>query len=408
MVSDHASPLARLGGVDAGGQNVHVDALSRALAAKGVHVDVYTRRDDVDQPEDVEVAARYRVVHVDAGPPRPVPKDELLPHMGAFTEQLHARLAREGPSLIHAHFWMSGLAALECGRRLGTPVLQTFHALGVVKRREQGAADTSPSARGGIERRLVRSVDRVIATCCDEAFELIRLGLEPRRATVIPCGVDLDRFGPSGPVERRSERLRHRLVVVSRLVERKGIGNIIEALASVPDTELVIAGGPPVQELWADGEARRLRQLARRHAVDDRVDFRGGVSRSEVSALMRSADLVVSVPWYEPFGIVPVEAMACGVPVVATSVGGLLDTVVDGSTGCHVPPRTPARLAEALRDLLADEAGRARMGRAAAERAQRYGWERIASQTHAAYLDVLDGVPAPIAFPGRLYEESVR
>ena len=385
MVSEHASPLAVLGGVDSGGQNVHVACLADALARRGVEVTVFTRRDDASLPECVELASGAAVVHVAAGPARPVPKDRLLPYMRRFARTLQREWERDRPDIAHAHFWMSGRAALDAATPLDVPVVQTFHALGVVKRRHQGAKDTSPPGRLATEEAIARRADQIVATSSDEVFELIRMGADLRRVRVIPCGVDLELFRPEGPAEKRRRGL-HRVVVVSRLVERKGVGNAITALAALPETELVIAGGPDAHELTKEPEARRLAALAAELGLSGRVDFRGRVERTDLPALLRSADVVVCVPWYEPFGLVPLEAMACGVPVVASAVGGLLDTVVDGVTGIHVPPRSPERLAEVLRTLLADPALRNSLGRAGAERArERYSWEAIADATLETY-----------------------
>jgi glycosyltransferase involved in cell wall biosynthesis len=274
------------------------------------------------------------------------------------------------------------------------PVVQTFHALGVVKRRHQGAADTSPACRIAEERRLLAGVDLIVATCTDEVFELTRQSADPRRIRVVPCGVDLDLFRPDGDRDDRTSGMM-RAVVVTRLVERKGVGNAIEALAAVDGVELVVAGGPDLTRLDADLEARRLRRVARRAGVAERVHFRGAVGRAAVPALLRSADVCLCVPWYEPFGIVPLEAMACGVPVVASAVGGLIDTVVDGVTGLHVPPRSPERIAEALRELVRDESLRLSLGEAGARRArERYGWELVAARTLEAYHAVANVRPA--------------
>ena len=389
MVSEHASPLAVLGGVDAGGQNVHVAALARHLARLGVEVLVSTRRDDPSLPRWAALAPGVAVHHVDAGPPYPIAKDDLLPYMDAFAADLARVWRRWRPDVAHAHFWMSGLAATAAGQSLGIPVVQTFHALGVVKRRHQGDRDTSPAERQDVERRLLTEVDRVIATCTDEVFELVRLGADVDRVKVVPCGVDLSHFCPEGPVEPRTPGLA-RLVVVSRLVERKGVGNAVTALAGVPGAELVIAGGPAQANLRHDEEARRLMGLAEAAGVADRVQLRGSVDRADLPALLRSADAVLCVPWYEPFGIVALEAMGCGVPVVATAVGGLVDTVVDGATGIHVPPRSPQHLATALRCLLEDPVLRRRLGAAGARRARsRYGWKRVARSTLAVYGELL-------------------
>jgi glycosyltransferase involved in cell wall biosynthesis/phosphoheptose isomerase len=394
MVSEHASPLAALGGVDAGGQNVHVAALATAMARQGAEVVVHTRRDDPGPPRRVELAPDVVVDHISAGPAVPLPKDELLPHMDAFAAELAQAWRRDRPDIVHAHFWMSGYAALLAARELRIPVVQTFHALGVVKRRYQGDRDTSPPQRLAIERDVLKRVEHVVATCSDEVFELLRMGGAHARVTVVPCGVDLDLFTPDGRRARRRPGLR-RLVCVGRLVERKGVGNAISALAGVPGAELVIAGGPPRERLVEDPEARRLRELAERAGVADWVDLRGRLDREEVAALLRSADAAVCVPWYEPFGIVPLEAMACGRPVVASAVGGMIDTVVDGVTGVHVAPRDPQRLAEALAGLLADPERRAEYGAAGAERARaRYGWPRVAAATLDVYARIARRRPA--------------
>ncbi len=385
MVSEHASPLAALGGVDAGGQNVHVASLATAIGAQGVEVVVYPRREDPSVPRRVKLAPGVVVEHVDAGPPEPVTKDDLLPYMDRFADGLRRSWAEWRPDVVHAHFWMSGRAALAAACPLGVPVAQTFHALGVVKRRHQGAKDTSPPERFAEENEIIASADRIIATCSDEVFELLRLGADRRRISVVPCGVDLDLFRPEGPIEERTPGM-HRLVVVGRLVERKGVGNVISALPDVPNTELLVAGGPDASGLDEDPEARRLTELARSLGVEDRVRLLGRVDRGSVPALVRSADVVVCVPWYEPFGIVPLEAMACGVPAVVSAVGGLVDSVVDGVTGIHVPPRRPDRLAQALRALLFDPEQRSTLGAAGLRRVRsRYGWDRIAEATLEAY-----------------------
>ena len=242
--------------------------------------------------------------------------------------------------------------------------MHTFHALGTVKRRHQGAKDTSPPSGSRSSAGSPATVDRIVATCTDEVFELLRMGADRRghrrdpvrrRPRALPPDAARPSRGRPGraPARRRG-----------RLVERKGIGNAISALAEVPDAELLVAGGP---DAAGAGDAIPRRGGCARWpialGVGDRVLLRGRVDREAMPALLRSADVVVCVPWYEPFGIVPLEAMACGVPVVATAVGGLIDTVVDGVTGVHVPPRDPAALAAALRELLADGARRAQLGR---------------------------------------------
>lgn len=390
LVSEHASPLAAIGGVDAGGQNVHVAALAAGLARRGHEVTVHTRRDDRALPARVRTDDGYEVHHVPAGPPRTVPKDDLLPYMRTFAQVLYEQWTAQPPDVVHAHFWMSGLASVDAARELDgpVPVLQTFHALGSVKRRHQGAADPSPADRLELERGLCRDLDHVVATCTDEVFELRRMGLPGDRVSVVPCGVDTSVFTPRGPVAPTGER--RRLLVLGRLVERKGQDDAVRALAAVPDAELVVVGGPPADAIDADPEVRRLRAIAADAGVADRLVFTGSVARADVPAWVRSADVVLAVPWYEPFGITPLEAMACGRPVVATAVGGLQDTVTDGVTGDLVPPRDPERLGAVLAALLADDDRRAAYGAAGLRRARaRYGWARVVADTDAVYRQVL-------------------
>lgn len=394
MVSEHASPLAVLGGVDAGGQNVHVAALAQAMARRGADVTVHTRRDAARRPRRVRLAPGVTVDHVPAGPPVPISKDALLPYMDQFAADLHRQWSARRPDVVHAHFWMSGYAAVRAAEPLGIPVALTFHALGIVKQRHQRERDTSPVERLAIETDLLHTVDRIVATCSDELFELLRLGGDRRSISIVPCGVDPDVFSTDVLAEPRPAG-RLRLVCVGRLVERKGVGNVITALgllraAGGPDIELVIAGGPDSADLDGDLEVQRLRVVAAGAGVLDRVEFRGRVGRAELPGLLRSADVVVCVPWYEPFGIVPLEAMSCGIPVVATAVGGIVDSIVDGQCGLHVPPRRPDVLAATLSALLADAPRRAALGAAAARRARsRYSWDRIAAQTLAEYDQLL-------------------
>ncbi|GAB2678667.1 glycosyltransferase [Kribbella swartbergensis] len=392
MVSEHASPLAVLGGADAGGQNVHVAALSLALAERGHQVEVYTRRDDPDSPERVPLGPGVDVIHVPAGPAEQLPKDRLLPYMKAFGQWMGRQWSPEPPDVVHAHFWMSGVACLEARRAVAFPFAQTFHALGVVKRRHQGTADTSPPERLKIETDLASAADAVIATATDEVHELLALAAPAESLHVVPCGVDV--FRPSMPQDHWWTGTNGgRILSLGRLVERKGVDTVIQALARLPEAELVIAGGPTVA-FDDDPEVRRLRAEADRVGVADRVHLVGAVSRQDVPALIRSSDVVVCTPWYEPFGIVPLEAMSCGRPVVAAAVGGLLDTVVDGVTGVHVPPKDPERLAGVLKELLDDPVLRRRMGRAGIARVTaKYTWPKVAADTEQVYQRIM----APLA-----------
>lgn len=387
MISEHASPLAHLGGVDAGGQNVHVAELSSALARRGHDVVVYTRRDGPTLPDRVQTSPGYTVVHVPAGPARVVPKDQLLQYMYGFGHFLDSQWSSDPPDVAHSHFWMSGVATQRAARPHAIATVQTFHALGLTKRLHQGTHDTSPDCRIGVEALLARDADWVAATSTDEVFELARMGRARSRTSVVPCGVDIDAFTPHGPVAGRDGR--PRIVSVGRLVARKGFGTLIRALPRIPGAELVIVGGPPARGLGDDPQAQRLLGLANELGVAGRVRLLGGVARADMPALLRSADVVACTPWYEPFGIVPLEAMACGVPVVATAVGGIRDTVVDGVTGRLVPPKDPDALGDAIATVVGDRRRGRALGDAGRERAcARYTWDRVAADTERIYEKV--------------------
>ncbi|WIB01654.1 glycosyltransferase [Curtobacterium sp. MCBA15_012] len=406
MVSEHASPLAVLGGVDAGGQNVHVAELSGALADRGHQVTVYTRRDDADLPVRVALRPGVEVVHVDAGPARHVPKDDLYPYMGTFASVLAAEWFLDRPDVVHGHFWMSGHAAIDAVQQVQArtggvriPVVQTFHALGVVKRRHQGTADTSPAEREWVEPAVGRTADQVIATCSDEAFELKALAVPLHAISVVPCGVDTELFTPDGPVEERGRTFR--VLTASRLVRRKGVGTTIAALAKLldegRDVELVVVGGAGVAgaDLVDDPEYQRLDALARSLGVREHVSFRGQLGQHDMPEVYRSADVVVCAPWYEPFGIVPLEAMACGRPVVASSVGGLIDTVVEDATGLHVPPRDEHAVAAAVGLVLDEPERRKAYGRAGRRRAEtKYTWHKVAADSERVYERLVAGSAA--------------
>lgn len=391
MISEHASPLATLGSVDAGGQNQHVAELSTALAQLGHDVRVYTRRDDATLPPQVPMGPGVTVEHVPAGPTEPIPKDDLLPYMGGFGQWLGRRWSDGdwAPQVTHAHFWMSGLAALTARSQYRAPVVLTYHALGSVKRRHQGDADTSPPQRIGYERVLGRYADRVIAQCSDEIAELVALGVPRDRISLVPSGVDAEHFAPEGLLAPRTAR--PRIIAVGRMVERKGYADVVRALRWVPDAECLVVGGPRGEELNSDPYARRLRELARRQGVADRVSLVGGVGREEMPRWYRSADVLACAAWYEPFGLTPLEAMACGVPVVAYNVGGFRDTVVDGVTGALVPPRDERALGGALRRLLRDPVRRLAYATAAVDRARTcYSWRRTAEQLQRVYAALAD------------------
>jgi D-inositol-3-phosphate glycosyltransferase len=365
VISEHASPLAPLGGVDAGGQNLYVGALARHLTRIGYEVDVFTRRDDPDLPDVVAWHDGVRVVHVAAGPPTPLAKEELLPFMPAFADEMARCIEREGRGydVAHANFFMSGLVAAELKVRLGLPFVVTFHALGKVRRHHQGDADRFPSERLEIEARIVREADRLIAECPQDEEDLIRLyDADPVKIEVVPAGFDPEEMWSVSPSEaRRSIGLapHERLVLhVGRMVPRKGIEDLIRGFAGLVRRSdeafrlMIVGGDGPEPDPATTPELARLMSVAQEEGVSDRVDFVGQVDRERLRDYYSAADVFVTTPWYEPFGITPLESMACGTPVIGTNVGGIKFTVRDGETGYLVPPHDPAAVTDRLEHLL--------------------------------------------------------
>ncbi|HET7564854.1 MAG TPA: glycosyltransferase family 1 protein, partial [Gemmatimonadaceae bacterium] len=364
LISEHASPLASLGGTDFGGQNVYVAQLAQNLAALGIAVDVFTRRDSAELPRIVPCPSGIRVIHVPAGPPSHVPKEELLQYMPEFIDFMLNWHRHRGIhyDLYHANFWMSGLVAAELKRVTGTPFVVTFHALGRVRRRHQGRADGFPEERVAIEERIAAEADCVIAECPQDEEDLLCLyGVDPARLRIVPCGVDATRFSPLPKGTARSilglqpeERI---LLQLGRLVPRKGIDNVIRGFAVLrrefgTDARLLIVGGEsdapdPVQT----PEMGRLQRIAHDESVAERVVFVGRRGRDVLKYYYSAADVFITTPWYEPFGITPLEAMACGTPVIGANVGGIKFTVRDGETGYLVPPNDPAAVAERIAHL---------------------------------------------------------
>ena len=410
LISEHASPLARPGGVDSGGQNVYVAQLARHLARLGREVDVFTRRDAPDLPEVAVEARGYRVIHVPVGPPSAVRKEDLLPYMSDFAAWVIRHARRRPYDLAHANFFMSALVAGELKRATGTPFVVTFHALGRVRRLHQAEADAFPSDRLAIEDRAVADADRIIAECPQDVADLAEhYGADPARLATVPCGFDPAEFWPIAKGQARA-RLNlpadgPMLLQLGRMVPRKGVDNVIRALSRLRDDHairarlLVVGGESAVPDPALTPEIGRLQALAEAEGVAGQVLFVGARGRDVLRYYYAAADVFVTTPWYEPFGITPVEAMACGTPVVGAAVGGIKATVVDGETGFLVPPRDPAALADRLAQLLGDPALLRDCGRRAYRRVRDgYTWAAIARSIAAVYDEVAPGW-APVEAP---------
>jgi D-inositol-3-phosphate glycosyltransferase len=401
LISEHASPLAAAGGVDSGGQNIYVAQVARQLARLGYPVDVFTRRDHPALPDVLEWMPGIRVVHVRAGPAAYVRKEDLLPLMPEFCAETAAFVREHGGYLLaHANFFMSGMAALRLKHELGLPFVVTFHALGRVRKQHQGSADGFPAERAAIEEALVAEADALIAECPQDQTDLTVLyGGDPGRIRIIPCGFDKAEFWPiTRPLARRTlgyrgdEKL---LLNIGRLVPRKGVDNAIRGLGCLRrrygvEARLVVVGGnSDLPDADATPEIGRLRALAQEEGVGSHVVFTGRRSREFLKLYYSAADVFVTTPWYEPFGITPLEAMACGTPVVGADVGGIRFSVVDGLTGALVPPNDPGALADRLATMLRDQDRLKELGRNGIKRVHaQFTWQKVTRAIAGLYEDV--------------------
>ncbi|HEV8310691.1 MAG TPA: glycosyltransferase [Methylomirabilota bacterium] len=402
--SVHTCPLAALGGKETGGMNVYVRELARELGRLGFGVDVFTRSQDAAIPEVVPLGEGARVVHVRAGPARPLPRGALVPHLDAFADEVERFRRREGVeyALLHSHYWLSGLVALGLGRRWGRPVVHMFHTLGALKNSvARGGEDREPDSRIRAEERIASTADRIVAANLVERADLAwYCGADVTRVRVVPCGVDLDLFRPSSAEAARA-RLRldaeRVLLFVGRLAPIKGLETLLRALAAVKsnglgrtDLRLVVVGGDK-EETWNGGPAR-LRRLADQLGVGAAVDFRGPQPQDILPDYYAAADLCLMPSLYESFGMVALEAMACGVPVVGSRVGGLTVTVQDGTTGLLVPEGDVTALADGITGLLEDEERRRKLGAQAAEWARGFAWPCIARAVIELYAELVPGL----------------
>ena len=403
MISYHTCPLATLGGKDTGGMNVYVRDLARELGRRGIGVDVYTRSQDEHVPHVLhDLGFGNRIVHVPAGPETPLPKDRLQDYLDQFVSGVlsfaEARDLRY--DVIHAHYWLSGLAGLELRRRWGPPLIQMFHTLGEMKNRVARSADEhSPPERLEAERRLLREADRVVASTQAELAQFQWLyKVDTSRVVVIPPGVDPGRFYPIHPDEAKEfvgiPAGSQLLLFVGRIEPLKGIDTLLEAVSILERKGwmarrslclAVIGGDPDVNPEKMTEEMKRLQELRENLGLDQLVTFLGRRDQDTLPYYYSAAEAVVVPSHYESFGLVALEAMACGTPVVASETGGLVFLVRDGETGFHVPVGDATALAEKVGLLIRDGDLRARLGRQAVAYAQRFAWPLIADQIVELY-----------------------
>jgi D-inositol-3-phosphate glycosyltransferase len=416
LISEHASPLAALTGGDAGAPDPDLEPLTRALVRRGHRVDVLARRDSPALPAVAELQPGVRLLHVDAGPPAPVAADRLLEHMPEFARSATRLLAAGDPheacDLLHARGYLSGFVGLRLARASRLPLAVTFPALGLVRREQPGGVDADPAGppeRIDIERTLVQQADALVAPCAQDRADLMRLyGARPSRISTVPRGVDTELFAPGDKAQARRALGwaddEYIVLQLGPLLPCAGTEDVIPALARLPRdarARLVVVAAVGVDGPGTDdrriAETERLRAIALEAGVADRVSFIGARARPELRQCYVAADVLAAVPWYEPAGHSPLEAMACGTPVIGSTVGSLRHAVAPGVSGCLVPPRDPAALAAQLLRLQAHPPLARALGRGGAQRARTlFTWDRVAAELAALYRAL-----APAARPQR-------
>jgi D-inositol-3-phosphate glycosyltransferase len=396
VLSTHTCPLAPLGGWETGGMNVYVRELGRALAARGVTVDIFTRRQSTDVPDVVEYSPGARVIHIDAGPHRHVDKYDVLDYLPDFACGVQRFRALMGVSydLIHSHYWLSGRLGLLFADHWGVPLVSTFHTLAQLKNRvAESAAEREQTVRYEIERRTMAGSDRVVALTAIDRQQMLRHYETHSPIDVIPGGVDLDRFSPMPRGQARATLglapNQNILLFVGRIQRLKGLEVLVRAFAKLGDLDarLLVVGGQPGTSPESR-EIARLHHLVAKLGIADRTGFVGAVAHEQLPLYYSAADVTVMPSSYESFGLVAVESLACGTPVVATRVGGLTSIVHDGETGLLVPWRDAQMFAESLRRVLEDADWRRRLAANARESVLGYGWDRVADEHLALYEDV--------------------
>jgi D-inositol-3-phosphate glycosyltransferase len=413
VISVHTCPLAALGGKETGGMNVYIREVARHLGQLGLAVDVFTRKQTPGVPTVVPLGWGARVIHIDAGPQRPVPPPEIVPDLDEFTDGVMAFQRRTGAeyALFHGHYWLSGLVAVELSRRLaGVPVVQMFHTLGVVKNAlADQPGDRVPQARVDAEALVAARADRIVAATPLESAELAwYCGADVGRVRTIPCGVDVELFSPGSTAAARARlglSAEWVLLFVGRPAPVKGLEVLLQALARLKaaglgraDVRLVIVGGDRNDE--GNEDRARLRALADTLGVGAWVDFKGPEPQSALPEYYRAADLCLVPSHHESFGMAALEAMACGATVVASRVGGLATTIQDGVTGVLVPPRDEVALATAIGSLLADGPRRRTLGRHAARWAHSFAWHTVARARVELYEELVPDLRRPTPAPG--------
>jgi D-inositol-3-phosphate glycosyltransferase len=391
MLSLHTSPLAPLGkSPEAGGMNVYVRELARELGKRGLIVDIFTRWTDPTIPRILPLSERVRVVHIKAGPIAKLHKNDLFQHIPAFVRRVQQFAEHEchGYDVIHSHYWLSGVAGMQLAEAWDIPHMTMFHTLARLKQQARPDEVESP-LRLEYEGRIIASVDRIAVATPHERDQIARIyGISPQRLTIVPCGVDLQHFQPQERQQARDAlglNGKPTLLFVGRPDPLKGGDILIQAagLLQQPATVVMVGGN-----LEGDPEIERLRAVAHAQGLEEEIRFAGAVPQEELPRFYSAADLLVVPSYYESFGLVAVESLACGTPVIASKVGGLQAIVRDGENGFLIPWRCAGLFAEKIDDVLSDATLLDELRASARPSVARYSWRMVAAQIRQVYYSL--------------------
>ena len=397
MFSVHSCPLATLGGRETGGMNVYVRELSRRLGDLGIAVDVYTRRQDPCYPTVVDFGDRSRVVHLPAGPAAPYSKHRVWDHLPEFVHGVLDFISDQDLQydLIHSHYWLSGWVAMRLRPALDLPIVHMSHTLGYPKNAAARLPwEQEPSRRLRVERQVLQNSDALVAESPASKRHMTRhYDVDPADISVIPCGVDVERFHPQDKFRARADlslpAVAPILLFVGRLQPSKGIDTLLRAATEIrrdrPDVcVLVVGGGLDERDEQETAELKRLQQLGSELGLNN-VRYIKAQPQETLAQYYAAADVFVMPSHYESFGMVVLEAMACGTPVVASEVGGLAYTISHGESGLLVPPGDWRAFAQAVSRLLASPRLQGAMRRAGPERAREFAWPHIVEKNLRLY-----------------------
>lgn len=419
VISAHTCPLASLGGKETGGMNVYVRETSRELSRRGIEVDVFTRSQNPEIPQVVSLAPGVKVFHVPAGPEAPYDKYLLMNHLKEFVEGVLKRGSRRY-DLIHSHYWISGAAALELRRHWGVPLVHMYHTLGFIKNRVARRQDERErSVRLLWEKEIARSADALVASHPLERAELVwNYEASPHRVTVIPCGVDLSLFRPRDSVASRARlglEERPWLLFVGRLEPIKGLDTLLRAMAILKGRKasrsgsagLIIIGGENGKALQ-QGIERDIRLEVKALGIEDMVFLMGPRPQAELPSFYCASEACILPSRYESFGMVALEAMACGIPVIASRVGGLSFAVREGETGFLIPEGDAHALAEAIERLLRDRRMAKRLGSQASCWARGFGWDSVVDSILMLYSELRGLSHGETSFASCIYSRMAK